>query len=88
MQKVWKAIIGRIKGKGGSNLIDHLKVSGILITDKKTKNKPKICLKIKQKTSSDLQRVKIIKEKDTWTCVLKTKGNINYNVPFSITGLK
>ena len=33
MQKVWKAIIGRIKGKGGSNLIDHLKVNGILITD-------------------------------------------------------
>ena len=35
MQKVWKAMIGRIKSKGGSNLIDHLKVNGILITDKK-----------------------------------------------------
>ena len=39
MQKVWKAIIGRIKGKGGSNLIDHLKVNGILITDKKEEKK-------------------------------------------------
>ena len=33
-QKVWKAI-RKIKGKGGCNSINHLKVNGNLITDKK-----------------------------------------------------
>ena len=33
-QKVWKAI-RKIKGKGGCNAINHLKVNGNLITDKK-----------------------------------------------------
>ena len=34
IQKVWKAI-RKIKGKGGCNSINHLKVNGNLITDKK-----------------------------------------------------
>ena len=38
MQKVWKAI-RKIKGKGGSDLINHLKVNSMLITDKKEKKK-------------------------------------------------
>ena len=33
-QKVWKAI-RKIKGKGGCNSFNHLKVNGNLITDKK-----------------------------------------------------
>ena len=33
-QKVWKAI-RKIKGKGGCNSINHLKVNGNFITDKK-----------------------------------------------------
>ena len=33
-QKVWKAF-RKIKGKGGCNSINHLKVNGNLITDKK-----------------------------------------------------
>ena len=33
-KKVWKAI-RKIKGKGGCNSINHLKVNGNLITDKK-----------------------------------------------------
>ena len=33
-QKVWKAI-RRIKGKGGCNSVNHLKVNGNLITNKK-----------------------------------------------------
>ena len=32
-QKVWKAI-RKIKGKGGCNSVNHLKVNGNLITDK------------------------------------------------------
>ena len=34
MQKVWKAI-RKVKGKGGSNSVNRLKVKGKLITDKK-----------------------------------------------------
>ena len=34
MQKAWKAI-KKIKGKGGSNSVNRLKVNGKLITDKK-----------------------------------------------------
>ena len=33
-QKVWKAI-QKIKGKGGRNYINHLKIKGNLITNKK-----------------------------------------------------
>ena len=33
-QKVWK-LLGKIKGKGGCNSVNHLKVNGNLITDKK-----------------------------------------------------
>ena len=33
-QKVWKAI-RKITGKGGCNSINHLKINGNLITDKK-----------------------------------------------------
>jgi len=33
-QKVWKTI-RKIKGKGGCNSVNHLKVNGNLITDKK-----------------------------------------------------
>ena len=32
MQKVWKAI-RKIKGKDGSNSVNHLKVNSMLITD-------------------------------------------------------
>ena len=34
-QKVWKAF-RKIKNKGGSNSINHFKVNGTLITNKKT----------------------------------------------------
>ena len=33
-QKIWKAI-RKIKGKGGCNSVNHLKINGNLITDKK-----------------------------------------------------
>ena len=67
-QKVWKAI-RKIKGKGGCNSVNHLKVNGNLITDKKevaevlAKN-----LSTNSSTenySDEFQRIKTLKKKTT-----------------------
>ena len=68
----------KIKGKGGSNSINHLKVNGTLITGKKqiaeliatnlSKNSSA------ENSSSDFQRVKTIKEKRRLDFSSKNKG--------------
>ena len=66
-QKVRKAI-RKITGKGGCNSINHLKVNGNLITDKKevaevlAKNLSKHSLT--DNYSDDFQRIKMLKEND------------------------
>ena len=63
---VWKAI-RKIKGKGGCNSVNHLKVNGNLITDKKevaevlAKNLSKNSLM--DNYSDEFQRIKMLKEK-------------------------
>ena len=65
-QKVWKAI-RKIKGKGGCNSVNHLKVNGNLITDKK--EAAEVLAKSLSKKSStnnysdEFQRIKTLKEK-------------------------
>ena len=65
-QKVWKAI-RKIKGKGGCNSVNHLKVNGNLITDKK--EVAEVLAKNLSKYSStdnyldEFQRIKMLKEK-------------------------
>ena len=65
-QKVWKAI-RRIKGKGGCNSINHLKVNGNLITDKKEVAEA-LAKNLSKNSSTDnysdeFQRIKMLKEK-------------------------
>ena len=66
IQKVWKAI-RNIKGKGGCNSINHLKVNGNLITSKK--EVAEVLAKNLSKNSStdnysdEFQRIKMLKEK-------------------------
>ena len=66
IQKVWKAI-RKIKGKGGCNSVNHLKVNGNLITDKKevaqilAKNMSKNSMT--DNTSDGFQRIKTFKNK-------------------------
>ena len=63
---VWKAI-RKIKGKGGCNSVNHLKVNGNLITDKKevaevlAKNLSKNSLM--DNYSDEFHRIKTLKEK-------------------------
>ena len=63
-QKVWKAI-RIIKGKGGCNSINHLKINGNLITDKK--EVAEILAKTLSKNSltdnysDEFQRIKMLK---------------------------
>ena len=65
-QKVWKAI-RKIKGKGGCNSVNHLKVNGNLITDKKevaeilAKNMSKNSMT--DNSSDGFQRIKTFKKK-------------------------
>ena len=65
-QKVWKAI-KKIKGKGGLNSVNHLKVNSKLITNKKEVvealaiNLSKYSLT--DNRSSKFQRIKMLKEK-------------------------
>ena len=65
-QKVWKTI-RKIKGKGGCNSVNHLKVNGSLITDKK--EIAEVLAKNLSKNSSmdnysdEFQRIKTLKEK-------------------------
>ena len=81
-QKVWKAI-RKIKGKGGCNSINHLKVNGNLITDKK--EVAEILAKNLSKNSStdnysdQFQRIKMLKE----------KRHLDFSsLPFSVAELK
>ena len=65
-QKVWK-LLGKIKGKGGCNSVNHLKVNGNLITDKK--EVAEVLAKNLSKNSStdnysdEFHRIKTLKEK-------------------------
>ena len=65
-QKVWKAI-RKIKGTGACSSINHLKVNGNLITDKK--EVAEVLAKNLSKNSStdnysdEFQRIKMLKEK-------------------------
>ena len=65
-QKFWKAI-RKIKGTGGCNSVNHLKVNGNLITDKK--EVAEVLAKNLSKDSSadnysdEFQRIKMLKEK-------------------------
>ena len=88
-QKVWKAI-RKIKGKGGCNSINHLKVNGNLITDKK--EVAEVLAKNLSKNSStdnysdEFQRIKMLKEKRHLD--FSSKNEEEYNLPFSVTELK
>ena len=88
-QKVWKAI-RKIKGNGGCNSVNHLKVNGNLITDKKevaevlAKNLSKISST--DNYSDEFQKIKMLKEKQ---CLdFSSKNEEEYNLPFSVTELR
>ena len=82
-QKVWKAI-RKIKGKGGCNSVNHLKVNGNLITDKNevaevlAKNLSKMVST--ENYSAEFQRIKILKEKRRLD--FSSKNEDEYNLPF------
>ena len=82
-QKVWKAI-RKIKGKGGCNSVNHLKVNGNLITDKNevaevlAKNLSKMFST--ENYSGEFQRIKILKEKRRLD--FSSKNEDEYNLPF------
>ena len=61
-QKVWKAI-RKIKGKGGCNSVNHLKVNGNLITDKKMLAKNLSKYSSTDNYLDEFQRIKMLKEK-------------------------
>ena len=88
-QKVWKAI-RKIKGKGGCNSINHLKVNGNLITNKK--EVAEVLAKNLSKHSStdnysdEFQRIKMLKEKQHLD--FSSKNEEEYNLPFSVAELK
>ena len=79
-QKVWKAI-GKIKGKGGCNAINHLQINGNLITDKKE------VAELLAKNLSVLRRIIILmnfrglkcsKKNDAWTSLPKMRRSTTY----------
>ena len=79
-QKVRKAI-RKITGKGGCNSINHLKVNGNLITDKK-----EVAEVSTDNYSDEFQRIKMLKEKQ---CLdFSSKNEEEYNLPFSVTELR
>ena len=88
-QKVWKTI-RKIKGKGGCNSVNHLKVNGNLITDKK--EVAEVLAKNLSKYSStdnyseEFQRIKTLKEKRRLD--FSSKNEEEYNLPFSVTKLR
>ena len=88
-RKVWKAI-RKIKGKGGCNSVNHLKVNGNLITDKK--EVAEVLAKNLSKNSStdnysdEFQRIKTLKEKRRLD--FSSKNEEEYNLPFSVTELR
>ena len=88
-QKVRKAI-RKIKGKGGCNSINHLKVNCNLFTDKKevaevlAKNLSKKLLT--DNYSDEFQRIKMLKEKRHLD--FSSKNEEEYNLPFSAAELK
>ena len=88
-QKVWKAI-RKIKDKGGCNSVNHLKVNGNLITDKK--EVAEVLAKNLSKHSStdnysdEFQRIKMLKEKRRLD--FNSKNEEEYNLPFSVAELK
>ena len=87
-QRVWKAI-RKIKGKGGCNSVNHLKVNGNLITEKKevaevlAKNMSK---NYSTENSDEFQRIKTLKEKRRLDN--SSKNEKEYNLPFSVTELR
>ena len=88
-QKVWKAI-RKIKGKGGCISVNHLKVNGNLITNKK--EVAEVLAKNLSKNSStdnysdEFQRIKTLKEKRHLD--FSSKNEEEYNLPFSVTELR
>ena len=90
-QKVWKAI-RKINGKGGCSSINHLKVNGNLITDKKEVAEVLLLAKNLSKDSStdnysdEFQRIKMLKEKRRLD--FSSKNEEEYNLPFSVTELR
>ena len=88
-QKVWKAI-RKIKGKGCCNSINHLKVNGNLITNKK--EVAEVLAKNLSKSSStdnysdEFQRIKMLKEKRPLD--FSSKNEEEYSLPFSMAELK
>ena len=82
-QKVWKAI-SKIKGKGSCNSVNHLKVNGNLITDKKVV--AEVLVKNLSKTSStdnysdEFQRIKTLQEKRRLD--FSSKSEEEYNLLF------
>ena len=88
-QKVRKAI-RKIKGKGGCNSVNRLKVNSNLITDKKevaevlAKNLSKISSM--DYYSDEFQRIKMLKEKRRLD--FSSKDEEEYNLSFSVTELR
>ena len=89
-QKVWKAI-RKIKGKGGSNSVNHLKVNGKIITDNNKKVAEPLAINLSKYSSTDsysseFQKIKMLKEKRRLD--FSSKNEDDYNLPFSMTELK
>ena len=86
-QKVWKAI-RKIKGKGGCNSINHLKVNGNLITDKKEVAEV-LAKNLSKNSSTDNYSDEFQKEKRKKRHLdFSSKNEEEYNLPFSVAELK
>ena len=88
-QKVWKAI-RKIKGKGGTATISHLRVGDKLITDKKAVANLLASTISKNSSSShyssDFQKVKSAKESKPHD--FSSDDSESYNLPFTFSELK
>ena len=88
-QKIWK-VIRKIKGKGGTASVCHLRVGDRLVTDKQAVANL-LASTIAQNSSSahyssDFQKVKTVKESKP--CDFSSDGSEPYNLPFSFDELK
>ena len=88
-QKVWK-VIRKIKGKGGTASVCHLRVGDRLVTDKQAVANLLASTISKNSSaahySSEFQKVKAAKENKP--CDFSSDGSEPYNLPFSFDELK
>ena len=88
-QKVWKAI-RKIKGKGGTASVCHLRVGDRLVTDKQAVANL-LASTISRNSSSahySLHFQKVKEAKESKPCNFNSDDSENYNLPFSMSELK